>query len=31
MPNKKESILLYSTYMWYFAVGLLGPLFAVFA
>lgn len=31
MLNKKESILLNSTYLWYFAAGMLGPLFAVFA
>jgi MFS family permease len=31
MLKKKERILLHITYMWYFAIGLLGPLFAVFA
>jgi len=31
MLNKKEHILLNSTYLWYFGAGMLGPLFAVFA
>ncbi len=30
MLSKKEKVLLYSTYMWYLASGMLGPLFAVF-
>ena len=29
--NNKERIILYSSDMWYFAAGMLGPLFAVFA
>ena len=31
MLDTKEKILLRSTYLWYFAAGMLGPLFAVFA
>ncbi len=31
MLEAKERILLNGTYLWYFAAGMLGPLFAVFA